>query len=181
MLLCISQSYLPPAPTHKGTRAHIFMHMPAAPMLRLPLVAQRGGGGWGCQTELGSVSLLCRSIIQDISPDTELSGPSGLQHGNAKEQKVEERKQAPRFFHAAYADVCIYLYLSAPLSGRERAGMGGGTSSAGVIHAVELCDEPEVLASQVLTGFTASLRMQRFTVINHKYDAAVYAPAASPV
>lgn len=52
---------------------------------------------------------LCCSIMQDLSPDAELSRPSGLRDGDAKEQKVEQhKKQAPCLFPCTYADVCLY-------------------------------------------------------------------------
>lgn len=44
----------------------------------------------GRQTERTTISLLCCSITQDISPDAELSWPSGLKEGNGKEQQVEQ-------------------------------------------------------------------------------------------
>lgn len=65
---------------------------------------------WGyCQTELCTTSLLCCSIMQDISPDSELSRPSGLKDGDAKKQNVEQKKKLSPLFVPLY--VCWYSHM----------------------------------------------------------------------
>lgn len=95
--LCLFQCHLPTR-TLTHTHTHKFC---------LHASASFSCSAGDCQTELSAISLLRCSIMQDISPDTELSRPSGLKDGDAKEQKVEQWKQALHSFP------CMYLYLCA--------------------------------------------------------------------
>lgn len=70
---------------HQHIHRHTHTHRPC-----LHASASFSCSAGDCQTELSTISLQCCSIMQDISPDTELSWPSGLKDGNAKEQKVEQ-------------------------------------------------------------------------------------------